>query len=118
MLFSCISKERKGVDNPAKFDSKLFTKSIDIDTTNCPRFFYSRPVLDSFIDGIAIIKLWYGSNDTVVATDKYRSLLICNFPNFEKKIGDTILISGKVYVVRGDERLKGNPTILYKIIAK
>jgi hypothetical protein len=123
-LLSCVNNNNIeetnfAVPNLNSYDSSRFNNIIFIDTANCPQFFYSRPILDSFKNEIATIALRHdNSSDTIISTVHFRSLFVCNLPYLDKRVGDTILISGSVYVIRGDERMPGNPTVLYKIVTK
>lgn len=104
------------IDDPCSERRSRFETQYIVDTSKCWQHSLGRMQIDSFKCEYAFART--SSVDTFFATGKYRRLWICNMPAFQKKAGDTILISGYIYDTDGSERTPGAPCILTEIYTK
>lgn len=124
ILLACAEKkikvEVKNVDRPlpVSIDSSVYNVVIVPSQKNpCPfigdrgldTIFYNAPYVFDSSDK-SVLKSAKGD------TYPYRRLWVCNLPDYFKH-NDTILITGKIYTPHGDEKLKGMPTMLIRILA-
>jgi hypothetical protein len=98
------------------YDTLRFRNKIDLDSTGCSTLLLGRSVKEELKNEMAFVKT--DSLVTYWGTAKYTPLTICNAPDIKLNIGDTIFISGTVYAITGNEKVRGWPTMLTRVVTK
>jgi hypothetical protein len=123
LLFFLTCSDVRIKDTPAQPPA---VESFNYDTTR----YTHKYVADSCRDGVFADRsvntflnneyavVWWVSGYTVLARSKYDRLWVCNMPLIRLKVNDTIVVSGTVYNVSGNERGRGLPTVLTHVITK
>lgn len=104
------------------FDLKLDSSKVDTtqyavvdypDTTQCGSFRLNRVFLGK-LDKVKAIVQEYGSAKKLYLQSGNLNLWLCNLPQ-KIKAGDTVIITGFVYNILGNEKTWGYPTILTEV---
>ena len=115
-LFVNLKKTRPGFDLKldSVTDTSIYSKTTYPDTTACTSFRFDRLFLGK-LDGVkAYAQPVSAENSTIFLQSGTLKLWTCNLPE-TIRIGDTLLISGLVFDILGNERAYGLPTILTKV---
>lgn len=125
LLFSsCKSGKEQKENTPLQNSERIVIDStrfnvIILPAQNLDCYFIDNRGLDTiFYDAPYIIDTAERRNLKSIKGDSYiyRKLWACNLPSYFKH-NDTILVTGKIYISHGDEKLSGRPTMLTKILA-
>ena|SRR5688572_29653548 len=81
------------------YDTLKFNRRLALDTAGCGWLWADREIIDTLNFERAVVQ----SNVDTFLTYRHRKLWTCNVPSFVMIPGDTLLISGYVYVIYSTE---------------
>jgi len=81
------------------YDTLKFNRKLILDTIGCAWLWRDREIIDTLTFETAFVQ----SQVDTFLTYKHRKLWACNVPSFLMIPGDTLLISGYVYVIYATE---------------
>lgn len=101
---------------PKSYDAVRFNQQFDIDTSECWIYGSGRVLSYVLSNEVAIVQK--NKYDTFLSVSKYSRLSVCRMPTVKLIPGDTIIVSGLIYGIAGNEMGRGFPTILTSLSAK
>ena len=117
LLFDNIKKSFPYFDlklDSSAFDINSYSSPLSPDTTGCESFRSSRLFLGK-LDNLKAVVQTHGSQKKLYLQCGNLPLWLCNLPPVVKA-GDSLIISGLVYNIAGNEKTWGLPTILTKVM--
>jgi hypothetical protein len=98
-----------------KVDERDFIHTITTDTTHCTSFWNERKLIAVLSNKLCRVETTGFA--LYLRTDRIK-MWVCNLPEQVNHVGDTIVVSAKVYDTFGDENTWGKPAVLYKVLIR